>query len=910
MASLVVDGSITDPDGSAIEAILVTGVGIGTPEHPFGTWQFSRNDGTTWETLYPQVIGGGTPLEPTDRIRFVPSGTSSGEASITFAAWDRTGYYAPLDSYSIPVSSTAVGLERDTASIAVLGANSAPTFGPADIGGVVTMPFGGSVRMLALHADGTIAGVGSYGSNVFNDAVNGDAYLFRLQPDGSRDPGFGDDGMAIVPLGSGRDFGNGFALQPDGSYVIAGQAARNLSIDDMGLARCYADGTLDASFDGDGRLTLAFGTRTARAYTVAVQSDGKIVAVGTARMAAGDNDFAIARFNVDGTLDTSFDGDGKVTSSFGSPSSTLDAARDIEIIDGGKLLVAGTLGYPFASEFWPGFAVARYNADGSLDTSFGQAGLAILPVSAEGGRMARMVVQADGKIVLAGTDDPYGAGAFTLVRFNADGSPDTSFGGASVKTDVGFADGYLADVALQADGKIVVVGGAAYSSDENEWDEWDVVMVRYNADGSLDGSFGAGGIVVTDLGRDPAGFSDDYAGAVTVQPDGHILVGGGSYNGHSYDTLVLRYTANGQLDSTFGGEPAAVFEIGAGPVLVDVNATVWDAQLSSWSAGAGNYAGASLTLERAGGADATDEFAARVGGTLGALGEGTGLVVAGTVIGTVAANSAGRLVLQFSEGATQSLVDEAVRQIAYSNAQPVQGQEVSIAWTFNDGNADAQGSGGALTAQKTTVVRIADAVGNIVGTAAYDVLSGSPASEQMDGGAGIDAVVFAGMRAAYSLAKTSSGWQTAGGDSGIDTLVNIERLHFSNVRLALDLDGHAGEVAKILGAVFGASALADPGFVGIGLDLADGGLSYELLMSLALQHALGNGVNSSKAVVDLLWANVIGGAPDAVSEQFYMNFIDGGGYTAATLGTMAADTLYNLAHIGFTGLQQTGLEYA
>lgn len=142
---------------------------------------------------------------------------------------------------------------------------------------------------------------------------------------------------------------------------------------------------------------------------------------------------------------------------------------------------------------------------------------------------------------------------------------------------------------------------------------------------------------------------------------------------------------------------------------------------------------------------------------------------------------------------------------------------------------------------------------------------------------------------------------------GLDT-VDVERLRFADINLALDLEGNAGTVAKILGAVFGASAVANESYAGIGMDLVDAGTAYEALVQLALDAVLGAGA-SNNDVVTLLYTNVIGVAPDAASLAYYTGLIDNGTYTQASIGVLAAETSYNLANIDLTGLAETGLEY-
>jgi len=207
-----------------------------------------------------------------------------------------------------------------------------------------------------------------------------------------------------------------------------------------------------------------------------------------------------------------------------------------------------------------------------------------------------------------------------------------------------------------------------------------------------------------------------------------------------------------------------------------------------------------------------------------------------------------------------------------------------------------------------TAMRLSPLAG-ITGTTGNDMLNGMGGDDDIDGLAGIDMSLYAGTRSGYTVTKTAAGFTVAdnSGAEGTDTLVSIERLHFSNVNVALDLDGNAGNVARILGAVFGAGSISNREFVGIGLSFMDSGMSYEALMQLAINYTLG-GTSNHAAVVNLLWANVIGGAPSEANLASYVGMLDGG-MSAGALGVLAAGTVFNENNIGLVGLMQTGIEF-
>lgn len=205
---------------------------------------------------------------------------------------------------------------------------------------------------------------------------------------------------------------------------------------------------------------------------------------------------------------------------------------------------------------------------------------------------------------------------------------------------------------------------------------------------------------------------------------------------------------------------------------------------------------------------------------------------------------------------------------------------------------------------------------NAIGTAANDIMLGNAANNRLTGGfgddiidgtGGIDTSVYSGARGAYSW-NLSNGNVVVSGRDGTDTLANIERLQFADVKLALDLNGFAGTTAKILGAVFGRESVANKEYVGIGLGLLDGGMSYADLMQLALNVRLGSNANA-EAVVNLLYTNVVGTTPGSADLALYTGLLSRGEYSAATLGILAADTSINTANINLVGLSQTGLDY-
>ena len=199
---------------------------------------------------------------------------------------------------------------------------------------------------------------------------------------------------------------------------------------------------------------------------------------------------------------------------------------------------------------------------------------------------------------------------------------------------------------------------------------------------------------------------------------------------------------------------------------------------------------------------------------------------------------------------------------------------------------------------------------NKTGSAANNSFTSSSVNEAFDGGAGLDTVVFSGLRSQYSLSAQGVGGfrvtDSVAARNDTDTVSGVERLRFSDVSLALDLDGNAGKVAKILGAIFGPSSVYNKTYVGIGLGLMDDGMSYEALAALAVSVT---GKSSSTDVCTLLWTNVIGSAPTTADIAPFKAMLDSGQMSIGGLAALAADTSFNTTNIDLVGLSQTGLEY-
>lgn len=197
---------------------------------------------------------------------------------------------------------------------------------------------------------------------------------------------------------------------------------------------------------------------------------------------------------------------------------------------------------------------------------------------------------------------------------------------------------------------------------------------------------------------------------------------------------------------------------------------------------------------------------------------------------------------------------------------------------------------------------------NAIGGQGNDMLIGNSSRNNLDGGPGIDTVLIGSPRNQVTLSEVSGGYTVTASTNPAnqDMLVNIERLEFDDINLAFDLDGHAGEVAKLLGAVFGATAAANREYAGIGLTEADNGLSYEQLGEFAIT---ATGLTSHDDIVTLLWQNLFGTAPAESEKSPYVELLGNGAISTGGLAVLAAETGINAENIHLTGLVQTGLAY-
>ena len=247
-----------------------------------------------------------------------------------------------------------------------------------------------------------------------------------------------------------------------------------------------------------------------------------------------------------------------------------------------------------------------------------------------------------------------------------------------------------------------------------------------------------------------------------------------------------------------------------------------------------------------------------------------------------------------------------------AQALALQDGALAVAWN-DDLYGPSDGSGGAVKGQVLAVdaaVRGGSAADVLRGGLGNDLLTGGAGNDQLTGGDGIDTAAFSLGRSAYRVTPRDGGFVVTAlsGSDGTDTLTGMERLDFSDVGVALDLDGHAGSVVKIIGAVFGASLVASPAAVRIGLDLFDGGMSEDAVMQFALEARMGKGFAVADEV-KLLYQNLVGVLPGAADLNHWVGTVNAGQYTTVSLAQMAAGLDLNAMNIGLTGLQDSGVAF-
>ncbi len=366
--------------------------------------------------------------------------------------------------------------------------------------------------------------------------------VLRLNANGGLDPTFGTNGMTLV---DSTFTGVSISVQQNGKIVVAGNTVSYLAgASTSAIIRLLSDGSLDNTFDFNGVNVFTAGG-SGYISSMAIHSDGKIVVVGEYSSDNTEQLFFAARFIGEappvvsfGNIDVTFGNDGKRWDDIGG--NLNSAVNSIALQPDGKILTAGSCFD--GTVYLP--TIVRYNADGTLDNSFGTSGIALTGTPA---RFAKSImIQSDGKIVVTAKGDPMN---FYVLRYNSNGSLDNTFGtGGIVSTDFYSDMDEPNSVVIQSDGKIVVVGEVQPPMPVS-FVARQFGVARYTTNGTLDNTFGTGGKVITSFGTGDGMTETAYS--VVIQSDGKIIVAGEGYNSTEGLGLV-RYAVDGSLDASFG----------------------------------------------------------------------------------------------------------------------------------------------------------------------------------------------------------------------------------------------------------------------------------------------------------------------------------------------------------------------
>ena len=389
--------------------------------------------------------------------------------------------------------------------------------------GVATTTDGPFVSTEKIQSDGKIVVAGTSNDQKF--AVT------RYNSDGSLDLSFGNGGIVITQVGNGWNYGWALALQSDGRIVLVGTYEISTNNSGIALVRYNSDGSFDISFGNNGIVTIDITGGYDYANSIAIQSNDQKILIG-----GSGNGVMIARFIPDGTLDINFGVNGVVT----LINANIYGSNAMALQQDGKILVSGDSNN--------GIVVIRFNSDGSLDTEFGNSGIAHADIAFSGA----MVLQTDGKIVVGGN----AFDSFTIIRFNSDGTLDNSFGsGGIVQAPQILNADYLRSVAMQADGKILSGGFSVIDSTgvPPNYPQIGMSLMRFETNGNADNSFGIGGVAVVPLGE----YGLESGRGLAIQNDHKILLAGYSIDGAKIARFNI--TSISSVEETTGGEIPEIF---------------------------------------------------------------------------------------------------------------------------------------------------------------------------------------------------------------------------------------------------------------------------------------------------------------------------------------------------------------
>lgn len=387
---------------------------------------------------------------------------------------------------------------------------------------------------------------------------NADLLIIRYNPDGTLDNTFSGDGIVVTSLGSMLESGGALVIQPDGKIIVMVNIMEGSEYNSM-LLRYNVNGTLDNSFSGDGKLTIDFSAWDDQMNDVALQADGKIVVAGSTDDGAFSSKIFVARFMSNGSYDASFNSTGYKMIDI--VAGDIDYATDLEIQPDNKIVMSA-----FAGDITLSVVIIRLNTNGSFDGSLGNNGIARSDWGAPHLAIAReLELQTDGKIVLSGDVDwapnTYNISHAVVARYNSDGTFDKSFAGdGQMELDFHNPNNPPAPASQieSVESLDILPDGkiiaGGWTSDFIS--PWYFAVARINTNGTFDNSFGNKGFAYTDIGND---FEEDIETSLVTQADGNILHCGYTLNNGNYDVTVVRYLTGSSPADPCSAAPAGLY---------------------------------------------------------------------------------------------------------------------------------------------------------------------------------------------------------------------------------------------------------------------------------------------------------------------------------------------------------------
>lgn len=813
---------------------------------------------------------------------------------------------------------------------------------------------------VASQSDGRIVLAGaSLGAHETSDFS-----LVRLTSSGQLDTTFSRGGRLLIDIAGGDDRAYAVAVTSDNRVLAAGESFSGLRAA-FAAVRLKQDGFLDETFGSNGKVQITVGAGHAHGYAMAVLPNEDLVLAGDAEL-GGLLQFAVVRLASNGTLDAAFGQGGTLV----LPMPGLDCtALGVAVQTDGKIVLVGSASHGRNANY----LVVRLLANGTLDPDFGTGGVANIPVGDGNDFAWAVAIQPDGKIVVGG-DSAQGLDTdFSVIRLNPNGTLDTTFSGdGKVLIPVGQSFDHGSALALQTDGSIVVVGDAVMTSR-------DLAVVRLDSNGELDNTFGSvsslqqssaafvegAAPVALDLNVelfDPELSTSGNYGGASVQlarvggtsrddvfsavPGGPLLLSAGAVvlsgltvGGYVASQGTLKITFNTQATQVRVNDVLRSITYAnlsdTPPVLVDIGWEALDGNAGSQGDG-GAKSVAAVTQIHITQTNDTPTGALTVTGTPWLFER---LSVQTTLVD---AEGIGTLSFQWQRdgspvaGATSATYDllaldvgtEITVRASYTDGagtvERVSSSPIGVVLGFNpvSGTAGADTLNGTARPDNINGLAGNDALNgqgghdSLFGGDGNDILNGAVGNDTLVGGAGIDTAIYTAARANASLSDSAAAWTVTTPAEGSDSLTNIERLRFADVSVALDLNASAGITAKIIGAVFGTTFLRNKDFVGIGLQLLDGGMTYEQLVALAVGTDLfkqlagsANRVVTNAQFVTFVYFNVVGSAPGPEDLAYFTGWLDTGTYTQSSLAFLACETDINMLHIDLVGLSRAGIEF-